>query len=160
MVAGSTQTPITTWRRAIRHLPSALRQYLWDRTRGRDWATRSLLASSMFDVGYYAEQTGMTADPRRCVEHYLHIGFATGLRPNRLFDADDYLRQHADVAQSGMNPFVHFLTHGIAEGRTNQVPDSAIAHIAAMPGADLARIRLTHLATATGWLPGSPSSWA
>jgi GT2 family glycosyltransferase len=38
-------------------------------------------------------------------------------RGNPLFDADWYLRTYPDVAESGMDPYLHYRTHGAREGR-------------------------------------------
>lgn len=39
------------------------------------------------------------------------------LRTNGLFDADAYLRLNPDVAESGIDPLIHYLIHGLGEGR-------------------------------------------
>lgn len=38
-------------------------------------------------------------------------------RARRLFDAAFYLQKYPDVAAAQMNPWLHYLKHGIAEGR-------------------------------------------
>lgn len=43
---------------------------------------------------------------------------ALGLaRPRTLFDADHYLAAYPDVAAAGVDPYRHYLDHGVAEGR-------------------------------------------
>lgn len=42
---------------------------------------------------------------------------ARALLGSGLFDGDFYLRQYSDVADSGANPLVHYLSKGVAEGR-------------------------------------------
>jgi glycerol-3-phosphate cytidylyltransferase len=51
------------------------------------------------------------------VEHYLEQGWRYGLDPNELFSTSDYLEAYPDVKAAGMNPFVHYLRFGRAEGR-------------------------------------------
>ncbi|KAA5605422.1 hypothetical protein F1188_11000 [Roseospira marina] len=46
----------------------------------------------------------------------------TGKR--EFFDADYYLSQNPDVAESGMNPLTHYQTYGYAEGRAGQATPS------------------------------------
>lgn len=55
---------------------------------------------------------------------YLEDGFRRGRNPSRLFDAEAYCVNHPDVAASGINPLLHYLKHGKAEGRyCNRVVD-------------------------------------
>lgn len=37
--------------------------------------------------------------------------------PHELFNAEWYLKQNPDVAQAGVDPFLHYMTHGWREGR-------------------------------------------
>src|SRR5690606_39646281 len=39
------------------------------------------------------------------------------LRRSTWFDPDWYLGQYRDVAESGMDPVIHYLDHGASEGR-------------------------------------------
>ncbi|WP_347302382.1 hypothetical protein V5740_10245 [Croceibacterium sp. TMG7-5b_MA50] len=39
------------------------------------------------------------------------------LQQDGIFNGDDYLARHPDVAQAGMDPVEHFLNHGAMEGR-------------------------------------------
>jgi hypothetical protein len=39
------------------------------------------------------------------------------LKGRGLFDAEAYLRVHADVAQSGVDPVYHYVRHGVSEDR-------------------------------------------
>ena len=49
--------------------------------------------------------------------HYLQLGAAAGYNPAPWFDTQWYLMQYQDVANSGINPFVHYLTYGSKENR-------------------------------------------
>jgi glycosyltransferase involved in cell wall biosynthesis len=53
--------------------------------------------------------------------HYLQLGAAAGYNPAPWFDTQWYLTQYQDVANSGINPFVHYLTYGNKE---NRLPNS------------------------------------
>jgi hypothetical protein len=44
------------------------------------------------------------------------------LRSLGLFDSDQYLDRYPDVAKAGMDPLVHYIAHGMAEGRQTGVP--------------------------------------
>ena len=44
------------------------------------------------------------------------------LRNRGLFDADGYLRQNPDVAETTIDPLIHYLLHGLGEGRPRGGP--------------------------------------
>ena len=46
------------------------------------------------------------------------------LRSRGLFDGEAYLKLYPDVAATGMNPLLHYLLHGIDEGRPRSVPQA------------------------------------
>lgn len=50
-------------------------------------------------------------------EHYLRIGGFTGYNPNRKFSSSAYWFSNPDVAAAQVNPYLHFLRYGKAEGR-------------------------------------------
>ena len=50
-------------------------------------------------------------------EHFLTMGWKSNFDPGPMFDTSEYLVANRDVASSGLNPFIHYLTHGLAEGR-------------------------------------------
>ncbi|MCS2609141.1 hypothetical protein [Halomonas dongshanensis] len=51
-------------------------------------------------------------------EHYIKIGALEGYDPSPDFSTNEYIRTHADVAESGQNPLVHYLSFGINENRS------------------------------------------
>ncbi len=55
------------------------------------------------------------ADP---LEHYCTTGWQRGWDPSPHFSTTGYLAAYPDVAQAGMNPLIHYVEHGIAEGRS------------------------------------------
>lgn len=84
-----------------------------------------------FDGAWYAATHLASADGRiNPLLHYLTIGRSQGLevrpvidlvsemiRELGVFDADYYLEQYPDVAESGADPLRHYLKHGVEEGR-------------------------------------------
>lgn len=119
-----------------------------------------LLASQLFDVAFYAAQAGLQPDLERCVDHYIEVGATAGYSANRLFDGAAYLAHHPDVADAGVDPFVHFVMHGIGEGRQNTVPEACLEHVRSMTPDALALRRVSAQARALGWTQGRPSPWA
>jgi glycosyltransferase involved in cell wall biosynthesis len=83
-----------------------------------DFYFDKIVDSGLFDTDYYmsvcqsyiGEQTNLLA-------HYLEVGADLGLNPSKYFDTTYYLKCNPDVAQSGMNPFIHYVCNGQAEGR-------------------------------------------
>ena len=49
--------------------------------------------------------------------HYLEFGWKEGRDPSAGFSSSGYLAANPDVAAAGLNPLIHFLNHGLAEGR-------------------------------------------
>lgn len=41
--------------------------------------------------------------------HYLTIGVYEGFNPNKKFDSQEYLKNHPEIADEGINPFVHYI---------------------------------------------------
>ncbi|XYK80787.1 MAG: hypothetical protein ROO70_00830 [Labrenzia sp.] len=58
--------------------------------------------------------------------HYDNFGWKEGSDPNFHFDTSFYLAENPDVAAAGVNPFDHFLSNGVHEGR--QPHDGMIAY--------------------------------
>jgi glycosyltransferase involved in cell wall biosynthesis len=50
-------------------------------------------------------------------EHFCQLGWRQGAKPNPYFDPGFYLTQNQDVAATGVNPLVHYIAFGEAEGR-------------------------------------------
>lgn len=51
--------------------------------------------------------------------HYLSIGWLTCLDPSAGFSTIGYLASHPEVRACGLNPLIHFLNYGLAEGRVD-----------------------------------------
>lgn len=69
------------------------------------------------DPEYYSRRTPRRIDRAHAERHFMEIGWRLGLDPHAWFDTDMYLGIYPDVAESGTNPFEHFLIHGWKEHR-------------------------------------------
>lgn len=49
--------------------------------------------------------------------HYLVFGASEFRKPSKAFDTKWYVENYEDVAQSEINPLLHFINHGEREGR-------------------------------------------
>ncbi len=82
---------------------------------------REAIADS-FDAEFYRginRDVGPEVDP---VAHYLQYGWQEGRDPVPWFSTNGYLELNSDVAEAGLNPFVHYITAGREEGRTIRRP--------------------------------------
>jgi glycosyltransferase involved in cell wall biosynthesis len=71
-----------------------------------------------FDAELYAEEyRDLSGDPAALLRHFCERGWKEGRNPNAGFDTASYLLMHRDVAEHGVNPFVHYLMNGRGEGR-------------------------------------------
>ncbi|OCP10154.1 hypothetical protein BC374_15205 [Ensifer sp. LC13] len=70
----------------------------------------------MVDVEYYLSQNPdlRNLDP---LTHYAKFGWKRGLQISRSFDTAWYLQQNPDVAQSRIEPLMHYIRWGHQEGR-------------------------------------------
>ncbi|WP_267360213.1 rhamnan synthesis F family protein [Methylobacterium sp. GC_Met_3] len=73
--------------------------------------------SDLFDADWYRRTNAADLPPNPAARHYLREGAARGMNPGPLFDAVWYLGNNADVAEAGLNPLLHYLRSGRAEGR-------------------------------------------
>jgi GT2 family glycosyltransferase/glycosyltransferase involved in cell wall biosynthesis len=89
---------------------NALVHYLiWGWKEGRD-------PHPLFDSAWYLSQQSASA---RCIPALLHYlqDAGSAASPHPLFDARYYLTKNQDVAATGRNPLLHFLTRGATESR-------------------------------------------
>lgn len=74
--------------------------------------------SEYFDKEYVAKQLkhfGLKVkDP---LEFFISFGAELELSPSEKFDTKSYLAMNPDVKDSGINPLLHYIKHGKAEGR-------------------------------------------
>jgi GT2 family glycosyltransferase/glycosyltransferase involved in cell wall biosynthesis len=81
---------------------------------------RALVAASgLFDAEFYLRRCPRAAasgvDP---IEHFLLDGWRHGIDPGPGFSIEHYLAANADVRDTEVNPLLHYLTYGKAEGRS------------------------------------------
>ena len=87
--------------------------------------------SGLFDASWYRQQSmaaKLFPDP---VIHYALAGWKQRLNPSAGFDTAFYWDSYRDVRQLGANPLVHYLLHGLKEGRLATTTGKAVraAHI-------------------------------
>lgn len=80
-------------------------------------AVSQVAASDLFDAEWYRATQAPRVAPAQAARHYLQQGAARGLSPSPLFDGPWYLANNPDVAAAGLNPLLHYLDSGRAEGR-------------------------------------------
>ena len=78
-----------------------------------------ILENHLFSLEYYNDQLiehlNILDD---ALNHYIQEGTSFGLNPQILFDTKLYLEQSPDVAETGLNPLIHFIQSGGFEGRS------------------------------------------
>lgn len=83
-----------------------------------DVDARLLLASPLNDPDLVERAFGGLAPPAADVRaRYLDVPLAERPRLSLLFDPDYYRERNEDVAAAGIDPYVHFLSSGMLEGR-------------------------------------------
>lgn len=85
------------------------------------------LVKEHFDFGYYAREMARAgiqppSDPGALALHYVEVGWRQGLSPSPSFDVEYYLSDNPDVREAAVEPFLHYLRRGIAEGRLPRAP--------------------------------------
>ncbi|MGZ9809365.1 rhamnosyltransferase WsaF family glycosyltransferase [Pseudoroseicyclus sp. H15] len=118
------------------------------------------LVVPQFDATAYAERRPDLAElePGTLAAHFLMVGWREGLDPNANFSVREYLGLNPDVAEAGVNPFLHFLQVGHAEARplhgreagpgpqpVGEVSDEDLANVAPFFDAAFYRARHPHL---------------
>ena len=72
--------------------------------------------SGYWDEAYYLSQVS-DVPASDVLEHYLNIGWKDSKNPSPKFDTKAYLQKNPDVAESGINPLMHYVLHGQHEKR-------------------------------------------
>ena len=72
--------------------------------------------SQLFDWAWYLKNYALEDDDDPIV-HFLITWRENMNDPARFFSTEFYLKTHKDVDNAGMNPFVHYINHGIKENR-------------------------------------------
>jgi len=79
---------------------------------------RVIESSDYFDTDWYLKNYfGGRRKPRDPAFHYLTEGARSGFDPGPRFSGQQYLVTYPDVAAEGVNPLLHFVLHGLEEGR-------------------------------------------
>ena len=79
-----------------------------------------ILRSSFFNWQFFAEQVSSEVSftsEYEAIKYYLHHSESWYSKVSPYFDGDWYLSNYEDIKQSGVNPLIHYLEHGIREGR-------------------------------------------
>lgn len=72
--------------------------------------------SQLFDEEWYLKNYALEKDVD-CIAHYLITWRENMNDPARFFSTEYYFKTHVDVANAGMNPFVHYIKYGKKENR-------------------------------------------
>jgi O-antigen biosynthesis protein len=76
-------------------------------------------SSGLFDESWYLQRfPDVTMLGMDAAEHYLWIGARLRRNPSPDFDGNAYVAANEDVAECGVNPLLHYLRYGKAEGRS------------------------------------------
>jgi len=76
------------------------------------------LARTMFDAEFYrSSYPDVSGTNEALLKHYMTVGWQEGRDPGPGFSTSHYLLVNGDVAASGLNPLIHYLRFGRAEGR-------------------------------------------
>jgi glycosyltransferase involved in cell wall biosynthesis/SAM-dependent methyltransferase len=78
--------------------------------------------SGKFDLDYYRAQSPELAIVSDPIRHYCETGWREGRNPSAAFDTSYYLETSPDIREAGINPFLHYVTAGCAEGRLVRRP--------------------------------------
>jgi hypothetical protein len=84
----------------------------------REGIATELRPNRFLDPIWYCKQPPRSDKALSAIRHFVLQGDREGRPPSQNFDSQHYLRSHPDVAAAGMPPLLHYLTRGIAEGRT------------------------------------------
>jgi len=103
--------------------------------------------SDLFDEDFYIRNhPEASADP---IEHYIKEGWQQDCNPSALFNTAYYLEKNSDVKKLKMNPLVHYILHGQAEGKKQEkIIDIGI--MSKIEDAQDGIIFISHDATTTG----------
>lgn len=93
-----------------------------------------LKTSDLFDAEWYLNNYGDKFDHVKLSpeHHYLSLGYKLSFDPSAEFSTHLYLDKYPDVRESGINPLVHYLTHGVKENRKLFSTRSFAKHISSL----------------------------
>jgi GT2 family glycosyltransferase/glycosyltransferase involved in cell wall biosynthesis len=91
-------------------------------------------ASGLLDLDFYRRQRpNAAANIAMAIEDYLTVGWRNNVDPGPRFCTEYYLAINDDVAAAGVNPLLHFIRYGRAEGRAATPPRPQREAIAVSP---------------------------
>jgi len=73
--------------------------------------------SGLFDFEYYCNNGVDFKSIDLAIQDYLSRDNAEKLNPSEAFNVSFYLEEHGDVKKNGIDPLLHYINHGKAEGR-------------------------------------------
>jgi hypothetical protein len=76
-----------------------------------------------FDSVYYHKKYPDIGEESDALAHYCEHGWKELRDPSPFFNTSYYLQSYSDIREAGINPFVHYLTEGLDEGRKPQHDD-------------------------------------
>lgn len=80
-----------------------------------------------FDAQYYkANNPDVVADEHELVTHFMTVGWREGRNPSPNFSVDFYCETYVDIADNRINPFLHYVLYGKAEGRRTSASEKQI----------------------------------
>ena len=80
-------------------------------------ASRGMAPNPYFDAKWYADTYRIDGGTVESFLDYVANGMQLGRSPSPRFDLPGYLARNPDIAEAGVDPLAHFLSHGRAEGR-------------------------------------------
>lgn len=85
--------------------------------------------SSLFDIDWYLARNpdvaaAVSQGTMTALSHFMAYGWREGRDPSSAFDTSAYLDRYSDVKAAGMNPLVHYIAWGQAEGRIITAADA------------------------------------
>lgn len=75
------------------------------------------IVQERFDSVYYRLRNPDVDGSIDLISHYVNFGWREGRDPAEWFSVKDYLNLYPDVVAAKIDPFEHYLRHGIVEGR-------------------------------------------
>lgn len=111
----------------------AKRKHQSDVKRGRfSYEVASLRAD--FDAEFYLSTYPDIANAKRLdpVAHFCRYGWKEHRDPTPNFSTSYYLRTNSDVRDAKINPFLHYIKHGKAEGRASSALDSITTNVSGL----------------------------
>jgi len=82
-----------------------------------DPAERAVVAPEFDARFYFQAYPDLAATGCDALDHFMAHGWREGRDPTAWFSVRDYLNDNADVVRAGINPFLHYIGTGRAEGR-------------------------------------------